>query len=334
MKMQKIVSWFCLLLCIAIVSGCAHPVVQSTATISPFTPTIQVTMTIAVKTATPALGSSATVTITSLPTLTDIPTLPAEDARQRLLVLLANNNDCQLPCLWGITPGKRNYLEARHILMPLIGVADFAYFYPGIPADSISPLYVEGSQRLYTQVTYSYNSDGVIESIYFRALEEQLGQDEYGNLTKTPIFDSQTFLKRAEYYLLSHVLSEQGKPEAVLVQASGLLIGGVMDIVLIYPSQGIWVDYTMKIIRTNSISKLACPTNAYINMMLFPPGDPESFFSLLERTDWTITKSGYIPLAEATSMTVEEFYKTFRNPTDKCIETPTNLWPTPESGGG
>jgi len=38
----------------------------------------------------------------------------------------------------------------------------------------------------------------------------------------------------------------------------------------------------------------------------------------------------YKPIEKATSMTLKQFYDTFRQPTDKCIETPAKLWPTPE----
>jgi len=255
-----------------------------------------------------------------------------EDARQLLLALLANNNDCHLPCLWGITPGKSSYLDARSILLPLRGIAETAYFdFTSSPVDDISPLYVESDMRLNTRVAYVYGNDGVVNYIVFRAIEQQLSKDKYGNQLAAPIFDSQTFLKRVQYYSLSHVLSEQGIPDSVMIQASGELVGGFLDIVLLYPEQGVWVNYRTAIIYNNGIVKRSCPTNSYIgDMFLVSAGDPDAFFSLLDKTDWGMTKSGYEPLEEATSMSVKQFYETFRQPTDTCIETPSNLWPTPE----
>ncbi len=168
---QKLDSWFVSLLFIAIVSGCAQPV-QGTPTLFPVIPTASVTETIAPKTATPTLAPSAT--STRIPaTPTDVPTLPVEDARQRLLDLLANNGNCQLPCLWGITPGESSYQDARSILLPLRGVAETVYFDPASP-DSISPFYIEDSQRLYTDIIYLYNANDVISLIGFESMEEQL----------------------------------------------------------------------------------------------------------------------------------------------------------------
>jgi hypothetical protein len=261
----------------------------------------------------------------------DVPTLPAEDARQRLLTLLANNNGCRLPCLWGIIPGKSSYLDARSILLPLRGIAATAYFdFTSYPIDDISPLYVESDLRLNTRVAYVYGNDGVVSYIIFRALEEQLSKDEYGNQLTTPIFDSPTFLKHTQYYSLSNVLSEQGMPESVMIEASGELISGFLDIALLYPEQGIWVNYRTVIISNNGIVKRFCPVNSSIDLFLVPPGNPTTFSSLLDKTDWGVRKVGYKPLEEATSMTVEEFYHLFRQPSDQCVETPTNLWPTPE----
>ncbi len=64
--------------------------------------------------ATPMFMPTPTPTLTPVPTQTPapsetptvIPTLSVEDARLRLLDLLAGNGHCRLPCLWGITPGE------------------------------------------------------------------------------------------------------------------------------------------------------------------------------------------------------------------------------------
>jgi hypothetical protein len=43
---------------------------------------------------------------------------------------------------------------------------------------------------------------------------------------------------------------------------------------------------------------------------------------------------GYIPLEKATTMSLDEFYQTYRQPGNECLMTPAEIWPTPESGGG
>lgn len=325
---MKTHSFYFLFAVVLAICGCAPA--RSTIVPRPTTPLPSLT---------PVPSPTATGTPTPAFTPTAVPTLPAEGARKRLLELLANNGGCRLPCLWGITPGKSNNQEARAILIPLSSIAKFPpYFEPskvnGILVGAISPLYVEGEQHLDSRLGYLYDDNGIVSSISLRVLEEGLyKKDEYGNQIKTPIYDSPTFGKRVEYYSLSHVLSEQGIPDSVMiyiprVEGYPLVVGtGIMEAVLLYPEQGIWIKYTMSMDNNGTIIK-GCPANAHIEMELYPSGNPESFFSLLEKTDWGRTKGGYKPLKESTSMSVEQFYETFQNPTDKCIETPTNLWPT------
>lgn len=279
-----------------------------------------------------------TATITPIPaTPTDIPILPAEDARKRWLDLLATNGGCQLPCLWGIKPGKSSFQNAKTILMPLIGIAENAYFEPlhGILGGTIAPQYIEGEVRLNSVVDYLYEEDGVVSRVSFRVLEEKLSQDEYGNQITTPIYGSPEFIQRVVYYSLSNLLSEQGIPTSVMISRDLTYENNrrsfLINIVVIYPNQGIWAKYTTWLAENEVGSSMkSCPINARIEMNLFPPGNSDSFYALLDKTDWGITKVGYKPLDEATSMSVEEFYETFRNPTDQCIETPADIWPTPE----
>lgn len=52
---------------------------------------------------------------------TEIPTLPFNEAREQSTELLQNNNNCKLPCWWGITPGQTTWQDAFLILAPLGG---------------------------------------------------------------------------------------------------------------------------------------------------------------------------------------------------------------------
>jgi len=332
MKIYKTTQYFSLVLFMAIVIGCTQ-LTGGKAISSPIVPASSINNVPPKETATLSLTPVPTNTIAPSLTPITVPTLPAEDARKRMLELLANNGDCHLPCLWGITPGQSNYQEARIILIPLSGIAETAYFdYTPYPEDDITPLYVEDDLRLNARVLYLYGKDSIVSLITFQVLEEQLIPDSFGNFDKLPVFDSATFAKRVQYYSLSHVLSEQGIPDSVLMHASNLpdpVIAGGMEIALLYPEQGIAVNYKMLMYNQGKIKK-GCPAIAHVDMVLYPPGNPASFFSELEKTDWGRVHKGDNPMEEVTTLSVEEFYQTFRNPTDTCIETPANLWPTPE----
>ncbi len=330
MRFNNLLRFF-ILFCISI-AGCTNTSNTSPVISVPTRTSISITET--------PIPPTQTITPTSTPTI--IPTLSVDDARKRLLELLATNGDCRLPCLWGISPGKSSYQEARNILMPLSSAADTVLFDSSYPGDGISLVYAEGDLNFNTSVSYLYEKDGTLSRIIFKVFEEKVEKDPIDPsgkswLSKTPIFDSATFGKRVEYYSLSHVLSEQGIPDSVMIYIPRgedyPIVAGILEAALLYPEQGIWIKYAMSMYNNGNIIK-GCPANAHIEMQLYPSGNPESFFSLLEKTDWGRTKGGYKPLEEATSMSVEQFYETFQNPTDKCIETQTNLWTTPQPGGG
>jgi len=337
MKIQIVKHWFSLLFIMMIAIGCT----QSTEYIETTLPTGSASPTTSISTTTKTLTPTLTPVATSVPVA--IPTLPEEEAHNRLLALLSNNGGCHLPCLWGITPGLSNYQDAQIILMPLgsISPKDVTYFdlagVSGVLFGAISPVHIDDKQRFNSLIVYRYDNTGVVKRIFFQAMEEEWVTDSNGNWTeKTPIYDSPIFIQRIEYYSLSHLLEEQGMPDSVSIRVSAQFYnrsGSIeIHIAVFYLNQGIWAHYTSFISpdRLGSTIQI-CPLYMHIEMELYPPGNPDAFIAHLEEeTAWKALKGGFKPLEEVTSMSLEQFYEMFRNTTDRCFETPVNLWPTPE----
>ncbi len=319
MKLQRTILLLGLMLVTILAAGCTQSS-DSAGTPSATVPTLSV------NSATPSPTNFPRPTVTS----TAVPTLPVEDARTKLLELLGDNGQCRLPCLWGITPGKSTDQEARAILMPLSSLSSFADFSSQV--GHIAPHNNEGDLEIGTDVGFLTNSDNdSVSHISFHAsarkeMKQELGYED--------VFNSTIFGERVRAYMLPQVLSDQGIPSSVLIATLGgpLTRGGTggFHILLLYPDQGILVNYTtqMQLVGENV---RGCPSNAHVELELYPSGKGDIFLKLLAGTDWpqNITNN-YKPLGEVTSMSLEQFYQTFRQPTDKCIETPANLWPTPE----
>jgi hypothetical protein len=240
MKTQNIIFWFSFILLIVVVSGCVQPT-EGLATPSPAISILLPTSSVAptsLFTAQPADSP------TSTPTPTMIPTLSTEEARILLLKLLANNGDCQLPCLWGIVPEMSSFQEAQTILAPLSSLSHSVYLNPPGPG-SISPRYTEGDLEIYTTTGFLTNPDNnLVNHIAFRAeAHRPLKEGGYED-----VFDSKFFGEKVSAYMLPHILSDQGVPSAVMIATSGgpLTRGGTggFDILLLYPDQGILVNYT------------------------------------------------------------------------------------------
>lgn len=321
MRTQHNILWF--IAAMVLVSSCMQSN-ASVATPSEATSTIISSMT-PVLSVTPAPTDSPV----PVPTATNVPTLPVEDAQARLLDLLANNGGCRLPCLWGIVPGKSSFQEARAILVPLSSLSHSVYLNPPGLGD-IMPRYIEGELEIYTRVGFLTNpAHNIVYRVAFNAEAHMLLKD--GGYEES--FDSRFFGEKIGAYILSQVLTEQGIPSSVMISTSGgpLTRGGQggFDILLLYPHQGILVNYTTQLNFVGSNVR-GCPVNAHVEMELYPPGPSDLFFESLQQTDWAVKMKGYKPLEEVTSMSVEKFYQTFREPTAECIETPATLWPTPE----
>jgi len=323
MEIRKKAFWISIVLLIVLVPGCTQSTEDTVVSTSeaPLIPVSSVT---------PVPSFTPLPTNTHIPTLTPtlIPTLTVDDAQVRLLQLLSDNGNCRLPCLWGITPGKSSFQEAQTILVPLSGSSDFTAFISGL--GSVTPYLIEGDLQIYTAVDFISNPDNsIVNAIAFNVeAHKPLNEGGYAE-----IFDSNFFGEKVSAYTLSRVLTEQGVPSSVMIATSGgpLTRGGTggFDILLLYPDQSILVNYTtqMQLIGENV---RGCPQNSHVEMELYPPGNPETFFQFLERTDWAVKKNYYKPLEDVTPMSVEDFYQIFREPTTQCIETPANLWPVPE----
>lgn len=317
--------WASCILFIVAASSCAQsPESLVTASLSPVA-TMPLNITV---TTMPSITPPQVISTKAITTATSVPILPIEEAQLKFLNLLSNNNGCQLPCLWRIMPGESSFEEAQAILAPLGSIADFTAFESGI--GSISPSFTHDGLELYTVIDFITNSDNeTVNRILFRAeAHKLLTQGGYED-----IFDSEFFGEKVSAYTLAHVLTEQGVPASVMLATFGGPLTrsgtGGFDILLLYPDQGILANYKTQMHLFGSMVR-GCPTNAHIQMELYPPGKPDSFFEGLRSTDWSMRMNEYKPLEEVTSMTVQEFYDTFLQPTHKCIETPAELWPIPE----
>lgn len=292
--------------------------------------------TVSTPTRTPKPTHSATPTITltpqpsstpsAPPTPTAFPTLPVEPARARFFDLLATNGNCRLPCLWGITPGKTTPQETRAILEPLHSISGLQVVFR---LDSVwtMPELADGLAA-HISVDFLYPNYQSIRSMFFQTGVRKTLSD--GGL------DPASFAKLTDYYRLDRILSEYGVPTEVVISTSGIPVAGFGKsvsrflFVVIYPKYGFYIEYMMSQ-RFVGKNVLGCPKNAELRLETFPLGGEFRAMSdgiyVWPRTPNDIFRR---PLSKATSMSLEQFYETFRKPTDKCIETPENLWYKPK----
>ncbi|RPI27560.1 MAG: hypothetical protein EHM70_17710 [Chloroflexota bacterium] len=278
--------------------------------------------------ATPVTPTPQQPTVT--PTPTQIPILPVEAAQNRVVELLADNGDCRLPCLWGITPGLNNNQFAEEILVPLSSISDFVAFTPDVGNITFDiPI---GEMRIHINVDFLITIDVITRlSFQARALEYFKNEQDFGSRS---VFNSDAFGEHLHLFMLPQILNEYGVPESVYVftfpeEPPARYGSETFQITLLYPDQGILVEYTTQL-RVEGENVLGCFSNAHVEMELTPIGDRDLFFEHIVPS-WQGVIDHDKPLEEATSMTLEEFYETFRQHSDQCLETPSEIWPTAEN---
>jgi hypothetical protein len=328
MKGRYIFCRFLFMLATISIAGCVgKPVATVTATV---VPTRIPTLT---PTSTPTPEPTLTPSPSPSPTPTSIPSLPPDEARLLFLDLLANNGNCHLPCFWGITPGVSSFQEAQAKLTPLGSIAELE-FNPGTGEIFVSSVNEESDLTfIYRLVVLTQPGGDTIRFIGFSGFTVRYRADGgYDN-----VYDSDIFEKQVAFYDLAHVLSENGKPEAVLLQTASRpdQFGNLFDfiVVLLYPNQGIFAVYTTPMGMSGDYV-LGCIKNSKVVVDLYPSGiisegDVDSFIALIG-SGWQDRLRHFKSLEEATSMTLDEFYETFSKPTDACIKTPSNIWPDPD----
>jgi hypothetical protein len=277
----------------------------------------------------PTPTPSATITATS------IPTLSVDDARARLLELLATNGNCHLPCLWGITPGKSTFDDAREILTPLSSLSS-TIFLNSSSSGGISSSYIENNIEIYSSMSFlTYPESEIVNSISFHLFSLKRTGEGFEH-----VFDTSLFRERASAYMLPHLLSELGIPASILIQTlAGLPSRDGVEgfyLILLYPDQGVLIYYTMGWESSAGYARGCLDNLRRLEMNLYPSGHGDLFSEFLAQTQWAslwpmpVNIPNWKSIDEASSMSINEFYEVFREPTDQCIATPISLWPVPE----
>src|SRR5688572_20125232 len=146
----------------------------------------------------------------------------------------------------GIMPGKSTREEAQAILVPLSILSELTAFTP--EGGAIFPVYVEDDLMLNTVAGFNLDplSNNQIVSrigLEMRALKKE--DNEF-----TEVFDWSFFSEQLSYYMLPNILRGYGSPTTVMLSTMAKIPTsegpGGFKILLLYPDQGILVNYTMQ----------------------------------------------------------------------------------------
>ncbi len=339
---------FIFLIMLILVSGCitpASPTPLSTAIVlSPVQTGAVNETTVPLTTRTSLLSEPAespvpTLTLVS-PSPTAQPTLTVAKAKEVILDLLKSNGGCQLPCLWGITPGITNMDSFNGSLSTFgeISVAKDVYIHSHSREQNGSITFILWNDNIRIPFVLSYYKDKE-ESIDHLTLSAQAGREEGQGVNQSikAVYGEPFFYQILSYYLLPNILSTYGIPSDILIAPfpddpdypSDAKIP--FSIVLFYQDKGIFVEY---ILPKEKIGKylVGCPKKAgYLTVIVWPPDQHLSIEIVASMNSGlgmnTLNVDYFKAIENATEMTPEDFYQIFKNPNNTtCIETPKNIW--------
>ncbi|MFH2102744.1 MAG: hypothetical protein ABIJ39_05235, partial [Chloroflexota bacterium] len=291
-----------LLFVLILILGSCQPV-QNT----PPVPSPSVASPAATLTATPEPTTTSTPTSTAMPTF--LPPLPVGTPEEVVLELLRSNHGCQLPCWWGIMPGVTTYPQVTTLLEPL----------------AKRPLYIGGSPMTYGLL----GAEFTLQEIYSSLTEVRLDIDFIEGIVQSIVVYG---FEIPDLYDVGRIMDQFGPPEDILISTVQTNIYPSLPFILFmfYPDLGMFLSYSVDGYSNGQTIRACLDTwVSYVpSFYLWSPGVTETMADVLEmwaiKFDWFVLHS----LEEATGMTVEAFYETYRHPAaDPCINTPAEIWP-------
>jgi hypothetical protein len=275
--------------------------------------------------------STFTIAPTKTTTLTPVPTLSQEKAYRLMTDLLHDNNGCQLPCWWGLIPGEATHTDFYRKLIVFDSIDSGHYLNEFDPSSGEVHLYhIQDDLHIGISISTRLESDKNtlrLITISTQALYTSGNHDHmyaYGVSAYNELFDS---------YSLPKLLATYGRPTRVLVEVEKFDYRDRrehperFEITILYPEKGIFVSYEMYGER-NGEKISGCPAKAFVQLSLLSPNDQNSYEKVLPANDgaWKWKLAYAKSLEDATSMTIEQFYQTFKQP-NHCLESPLSIWP-------
>lgn len=262
----------------------------------------------------PLLTETSTRVPLSTTTLVPLPTLTAGEQENYVRELLKTNAGCQLPCWWGITPGKTSWGDAERFLRYL--------------GANIGQTKLE-SGIIYYNISVSNNSYGFFEQLGVVDTVSVMGNN--GGTQNQRDFESMW-----ESYSPKQVLGRYGVPSRILLSTTG--VTGLGDtgnngyiLWIFYDYSGFMIRYDgtvadLPVYHFCPELKVGADDISRIDITLQYPDHPLP----LEQHDSILPTqpSRAMSIQDATGMSLKEFHQLFsQDEKPACFDTPHNIWP-------
>jgi len=267
---------------------------------------------------TPEKPASPTSTFTPIPTISDQGQFVEH-------ISFTVNNECTLPCLAGISPGKTNWEEALHLTAPYEGLADVRKY---IDIEN-SPLGSENALSVYflnndLSVNLSIGSetlrgDMIVNSILMTLVSYQNDTKETGwRLLHKYGLDMKSLLLEYGMPEIVFLSTDFGVPEFPEVSISTLFIYPEYKFLILYPRRGI----------VDNDSLMSCEPSDHLVLTIVDDGEKINSIDALTTTLETkkLNIEYWTPYEEVTNVPIDTFYEEFILSSTGCFSFPIDAW--------
>ena len=258
-----------------------------------------------------AIQPTASLSLIQAPKWTPWPKLPTEAALQTAMSIYENNGGCQLPCVWGVTPGVTSLRNVHERFSPL-GYVDISYaeFSGRLRYIAKVPIREEGSS-----VGYFY----IFFELYDASEDDIVDQINVAPKWIMPVFD----------YSPSGILALFGQPEQLWVS---IRLDNILKYTLVYyyPQQGVVFTSMGPILGYDALGSLdelkglvsICPDQnpPYAFFDFWSAKRPEVGENILNNM-FTIDSDIFYLLEDKTDLDPASYYQIYKDPdTTACFE--------------
>jgi hypothetical protein len=261
---------------------------------------------------TPIPSSTPSPSLIPSPIWTPLPTIPSESIPDTAAEWITTNKGCAYPCVWGIMPGKTDWMTARSILEQIN--PQFS-----APRSLDSKLGVIQDIRYPLPDNWAYSSEGYIEFLLDDNLIQSIETPNDLSISKIltryglpgEVWISHTQFLQYTYYIVSFFYPDQGILALYAIELFNL------DIDQICPYR---FSETLKLI--DGYNKLHIIDHRIYPVILWDPRNKKTFQEVINM--WFSDKfynGPYRTINQATELTGEQFYETYRDPSAKqCMK--------------
>jgi len=233
---------------------------------------------------------------------------------EALQIWLQGTDECLLPCWAGITPGQTNWEEAKQLLEPMSGFSTINI------SENINCNFGKCNGIGWSLFPQTLADGGFYSKFLENKIHLMILNIQDAGVEKTNLLTNTS---------LEIVLSKYGVPSILLFFTEPDLPGQIfLELTLVYPQRQFIIRYS-RYAELNDGNVVSCGPDS--NMKLIVLDNQDQMMSLGSLANAPETNDLHFDIwhksvEEATGMTINEFYETFKEPNAPCISTPLSVW--------